>query len=107
MASLLDLMNRAITYFKESKSATGGTNSEVSTDDKSNSSVDRLSIDEIIPCEDAPKHPCHICTRSVRIDRYNYERGRCNYCCSLMEEGEKQCVECKELKHHIISIPIR
>jgi hypothetical protein len=73
MASLLALMNRAITYFKESKSVTGGTsvmnseasktsgtNSEVSTDDESNSSVDRMSIDEIIPCEDAPMYLCII-----------------------------------------------
>jgi hypothetical protein len=46
MASLLALMNRAITYFKESKSVTGatggtsgmsetsGTNSEVSSDER-------------------------------------------------------------------------
>jgi hypothetical protein len=44
MASLLALMNRAVTYFKESKSGTNcgtnsgtsGTNSKVSTDDESN-----------------------------------------------------------------------
>jgi hypothetical protein len=42
-------------------SETSGTNSEVSTDDESSSSVDRMSIDEIIPCEDAPKYLCIIC----------------------------------------------
>jgi hypothetical protein len=46
MASLLALMNRAITYFKESNSVTGGTSvmnseaSEVSTDDESSTSVE-------------------------------------------------------------------
>jgi hypothetical protein len=76
MASLLALMNRAITYFKESKS---GTNSEVSTDDESNvdygSSVDGMSTDddEIIPCEDAPMYLCVMCEYTVPIDEYNTE----------------------------------
>jgi hypothetical protein len=61
MASLLALMNRAITYFKEPKSVTServqrvktsGTNSEVSTDDESamksevSTDVDRGSSDD-------------------------------------------------------------
>jgi hypothetical protein len=45
------------------------------------------------------KYSCSTCTRSVPIEKYNSERQRCNYCCSLIEEGEKQCVECKEFKH--------
>jgi hypothetical protein len=103
MASLLALMNRAVTYFKSETNS--GTNSEVSTDDESNnvdcgSSVDGMSTDdnEIIPCEDAPMYLC-ICECLVPIDEYNYERQRCNYCCLLTEEGEKQCGECKEFRH--------
>jgi hypothetical protein len=82
MASLLAVMNRAITYFKESKSATGvtgvtgeasvtsETNNEVSTDDGSSISVDRMSIDEIIPCDDAPLYLCIMCEYTVPIDKY-------------------------------------
>jgi hypothetical protein len=92
MASLLALMNRTVSYFKSE------TNSEVSTDDESNdvdcgSSVDGMSIDdnEIIPYEDTPKQPCYICKCLVHIDEYNYERQKCNACCLLTEEDEKQC----------------
>jgi hypothetical protein len=114
MASLQALMNRAVTYFKESTSGTNsgtsgtnsGNNSEVSTDNESNSvgcvsSVDGMSTDdnEIIPCEDAPMYLCIMCEYTVPTEEYNTECQRCNYCILLTEEGEKQCVECKELKH--------
>jgi hypothetical protein len=76
MASLLTLMNRAITYFKEPKSRTGatseasGTNSEVSTDDESvmksevstdvdrGSSDDGMLTDDINTYEDTSKSQC-------------------------------------------------
>jgi hypothetical protein len=81
MASLLALINRAVSYFKN------GTNSEVSTDEESKNvdcggSVDGMSTDdkEIIPYEDTPMKPCYICECLVPIDEYNYERKRCNDC---------------------------
>jgi hypothetical protein len=111
MASLLALMNRAITYVKEPKSATGvtgeaseasetsGMNSEVSTDDEANSSVDGMITDENIPYEDTTKYPCSTCNWCVQIESSNFERQRCNDCCLLTVEGQKQCGTCKELKH--------
>jgi hypothetical protein len=104
MASLLALMNRAVSYFKESKSGMSGTNIEVSTDDESNcgSSVDGMSTDEIITYEYAPKSQCSTCSGYAYNEYYNYERQRCNDCSLLTEEGEKRCDECKEFKHVIL-----
>jgi hypothetical protein len=125
MASLLALMNRAITYFKESKSVTGvtgakseasGTNSEASTDDESvmnskvstdvdrGSSDDGMSTDDISTCEDTPKSQCSICRGYAYIQYYNFERQRCDDCCMLTEEDEKQCEECKELEFKPITL---
>jgi hypothetical protein len=79
MASLLPLMNRAVSYFKS------GTNSEVSTDDETNnvdcgSSDDGMSTDdnEIIPYEDTPKYLCTMCEYSVPI---TCQRGSAWQCC--------------------------
>jgi hypothetical protein len=108
MASLLALMNRAITYFKEPKSVT---NSEVTTDEETNSgsSIDGISTDEetnSLDCGmitddnvDTPMYLCIMCEYTVPIEEYNTECQRCNYCILLTEEGEKQCVECKVFKH--------
>jgi hypothetical protein len=101
MASLLALMNRAITYFKEPKSVTGetseagvtsamsGTNSDVSTDDESVMNSDGMSTYDIITYEDIPKSQCSICRGYAYIQYYNYERQIWDDCCLLTEEDEK------------------
>jgi hypothetical protein len=114
MASLLASMNRATTYFKESKSATteasemseasatietSGTNSEVSTDVDRGSSDDGMLTDDISAYEDTPKSQCSICRWYAYNEYYNFERQRCDACCMLTEEDETQCEECKEFKH--------
>jgi hypothetical protein len=112
MASLLALMNRAIAYFKEPKSVTGvtggtsetsATNSEVSTDVDRGSRDDGMSTDDVITHEDTPKSQCSICRGYAYIEYYNSERQRCDDCCMLIEEDEKQCEECKEFKHRALS----
>jgi hypothetical protein len=91
MASLLALMNRAITYFKESKS---GTNSEVSTDDESNcgSSVDGMSTDEINSCEDVPSIYVIFAHALFLLMNIITERRRCNYC--MLVNGRRREAMC-------------
>jgi hypothetical protein len=79
MASLLALMNRAVSYFKGSKNVDCGRSDDESNSKECGSSVDRMSTDdnEIIPYEDTPKQPCYICEHLVPIDEYNHERQKC------------------------------
>jgi hypothetical protein len=49
--------------------------------------------------DDSCKYLCSTCRWFVTIENYNFERERCNDCCSLTQDGEKRCVACNEFKH--------
>jgi hypothetical protein len=71
MASLLVLLNRAVSYFN-----------------KLNTDVDDHNWIE-----------CIFCDRHINPQYYNFEREKCNDCCLLTQNGEKRCVACNEFDH--------
>jgi hypothetical protein len=68
MASLLVLLNRAVSYFNKPN-----------TDDEAVLNDDHKWIE------------CIVCDRYINPQYYNFERERCNDCCLLTQEKEKRC----------------
>jgi hypothetical protein len=68
MAGLLVLFNRAVQYFN--KPNTDNTDRE-------------MSDVGVMLHDDSCKYLCSSCRWSVTIENYNFERERCNDCCSL------------------------
>jgi hypothetical protein len=93
MASLLALMNRAVTYFKESKS---GTNNGVTTDDDCGSSnkIASSTVNNNRICTE-----CIVCERVVQLRYYMREEQMCQCCHEISLGKDKQCDSCGEFKH--------
>jgi hypothetical protein len=82
MAGLLILLNRAASYFN-----------------KSNNDNTDCERSEVMLHDDSCKYLCSTCRWFVTIENYDFERERCNDCCSLTQDEEKRCVACNEFKH--------
>jgi hypothetical protein len=76
MASLLVLLNRAVSYFNKS-------NKEINSTDCERS--------EVMLHDDSCKYLCSTCKWFVTIENYNFELERCNECCSLTQDEEAMC----------------
>jgi hypothetical protein len=101
MMSLLALMDRAITYFKEPKSVTGatsGTNSEVSTDDEFNN-VDCGRSNKVVTNVDYKWEYCEVCDRFLKPRDYMNAEQMCQCCHEISLGNDKQCESCGEFKH--------
>jgi hypothetical protein len=107
MASLLALINRAITYFKEPKSVTGvmsgtcatsGTISEAITDDESNN-VDCGRSNKVVTNVDYRWEYCEVCDRFLKPRYYMNEEQMCQCCHEISLGKDKQCESCGEFKH--------
>jgi hypothetical protein len=115
MASLLALMNRAITYLKESKSATGGmggtseVNSETSGTGEASGTNSEVSND--VDCGSSNKiasstannnrigRECIVCDRVFQPRFYIKEEQMCQCCHEISLGKDKQCDSCGEVKH--------
>jgi hypothetical protein len=93
MASLLILLNRAVSYFTKPNNEMNNSDREMSDE------ISEITDDEVVSYDNSCKYLCSTCEWSVPIEIYNFERERCNDCCLLTQDGEKQCVTCKEFKH--------
>jgi hypothetical protein len=110
MASLLALMNRAITYFKGPKSVTGetseagvtsamsGTNSEVTTDDESNCESSNKIASSTMN-NNRVRRECIVCDRIVQPRYYIKEEQMCQCCHEISLGKDKQRESCGEVKH--------
>jgi hypothetical protein len=75
MASLLVLLNRAVSYFNKPNNEINNTDCE-------------RSDDEVMLHDDSCKYLCSTCRWFVTIENYNFERERCNDCCLLTQDEE-------------------
>jgi hypothetical protein len=89
MASLLILLNRAVSYFNKS-------NNEINNTDRERSEI---STDDEVMLMNDDDASIYVYLHISIPQNYNFERERCNDCCLLTQDGEKQCVVCKEFKH--------
>jgi hypothetical protein len=112
MASLLALMNRAVSYFKKAEVST---DEEVLTDEEQLRELplyvctdsemrEEVSTDEQISTDDEqlcePPHPniCIACNKEIPDMYYKHEHRMCRCCHEISLVGEKQCGTCGQMK---------
>jgi hypothetical protein len=91
MAALLILLNCAVSYFTMPNNEINNTDCE-------------SSDDEAMLHDNSCKYLCSTCRWFVTIQNYNFDRQRCNDCCMLTQDGEKQCITRKEFKNITLSL---
>jgi hypothetical protein len=79
MAGLLILLIHVVSYFTKPKNEINNTDCE-------------RSDDEVMLHDDSCKYLCSTCRWFVTIKKDNFERERCNDCCSLTQDEKKRCV---------------
>jgi hypothetical protein len=86
MASLLVLLNRAVSYFNKSNNEMNNSYRERSDDE---AMLSRMN-------DDRKWKECIVCERYIYPQYYNFECERCNDFCLLTQGKERQCVACMD-----------
>jgi hypothetical protein len=83
MATIMTLLNRAVSYFAKPNNARS--DEEISTDDEQ-------------LCETILPNICTACNKDIPDIYYKYEHRMCRCCYEISLGGEKRCSTCGEMK---------